>query len=42
MPAMNKKKLLIEIEKLKAPKGCDWNFLCGYMLALRRVKDKLK
>lgn len=30
------------LDGLKPPKGCDWNFMCGYLLAIRQAKEKLK
>jgi hypothetical protein len=30
------------INDMEPPKGCDWNFACGYSLAIRHFKEKLK
>lgn len=39
---MTKPQLERIIESMKPPKGCDWNFFCGYTLAIRHLKDKLR
>lgn len=36
---MKKKKSILD--SMKPPKGCDWNFLCGYLLAMRHAKELL-